>query len=554
MGKTHHKYKIDVLRKTLILEKSDSTVGIQRLIKANQETIEFLKKNGYRVCLEMRLKKFDAIASTDTPDEIYDSSSIPIFYNPQFYNSYRAKFIDAKTCKNIHGKTRIKYKGKDGVFRVTIPADEIEAFLKGGTITNRFANEPVDISIKVLKPNDNDGEKLASFKLTDSLQLNVKNNNSIAEANEYSLFAFSSFLNCISQYRLQPKIDKKHFALKRKPYFLARLASFHSDNDKANENNNKSAMRKVNHQHNVPYSYYEGIVAHIDIQNSKASSWHKADASISLSPPKEMEWVDINGELFLPINYSPEYLNSNKGFVFEEKSYSDQILMRPYDKNLALITLIHNPVTNQWERNVIPFTDQNTTTIYFDEKNNIWKSQNTDIWGAISSEPIRSLTGINNNFSVVCTYTEKYTFGVARGLNKKTVSAQIEDRCIPLINFIPETKQKRKDWSETDEIVIQQSTLGLESDKMAFLVKIDPLTNKVIYTYDMNNLAGTKIWVSAEEFRNGSIALALGPNRCRLDISPAPRRYAVAAVTETHGIFAGGYSMNDKKQDLSFNY
>lgn len=544
MENIHTKYKIEVLSKALITEKSYDKVKIHKIIKIDQETIEFLKENGYKLCFEMHVPSFDGRARKNSPKNIYSSSNIPRIDNPKF-NSYNATFIDAKTCKNIsNDSNQYFYEGTDGVFRVTIPSDEIKTFIKEGTIETQSSVEPIDISIKLLKAKDDDGKKLASFKLADSLQLNTKKSGNY-KANEYSLFSFSPFLNCINIYGLRPIVDNKYSSIKRKPYFLARLAF-------ANHYN-----KEFDTKNNVPYSYYEGILAYINIKNNRAKSWHKADASIVLSSPQKIKWVDITGEQFIPINYGPSYINDylEKGLTFEEKQYPNQILMRPYDKNLVLITLIHNPVTNKWERKIIPFIDQSKTIIYFDEKNKAWKSKNTDIWGAISHNSFDSFPGINNNFSVEYSYTEKYTFAIARGLNLKTISAQIEDRCIPLINFIPKAKQKRAQWSKADKIIIQQSTSGLKSNKKAFLVKIDPLTNKVIHIYNMNKLVGTKIRVSAQEFRNGLIALALGPNRCRLDISPAaPSRYGQAVVTETHGVLAGGYRTNNKNYNLSFNY
>lgn len=568
MSDPRKKYTINLKSKALEVPYRNVPIEIHKIISIDQTTIDYLIESNQSLLFDIKCKSFFGTIYQDNQTSYFEN--VPkIKVNSKALNYSLASYKTIQ--KNKYDRDAVKLRGTNGVLRVEVKPSQIKKFIEKGTITLRDGSGSASyVSLKIGNSKTQTTKELASFLLLEGLY-GLKDSDSYTNGTRkdifektnirtnLSLFSYKNLLNILTTSAFTPQFsspdnqDEKNSNAPRKPYFLVKLALTHPrfiDTKKTNS----QQKEKSKTFHNVPRTYYEGIVGTrmSDLENSDKFNQNEF---VSLTSLKDIQWVDINGEKYIPINYPDSYLEEqeNKGIIFEEKIYPDQFIMRPYDKGLSLVFLIHNPYTKKWVSGTFPLIDQRKTTIFYDKKNKIWNSTQTDSWGIVNNhnENLGITTGVKSNFSVECLYTEKYTLAVSRGLDRYA-SAPLIERAVSLIHYIPKNKRKRKIWHEADKIFIQQSTLGLEANKIAQIVKIDLKTKKIIKIFDMNNLVGAPFEVDGDDFRNGSIAVALGPNRCRLDISP--KLYSSPTPSETHGIFAGGYRSKDKNHNLSFNY
>lgn len=557
----YSKHKIEILSKILEVPYRKVPIETNKILKINQETIRKLIKDDQSLIFEIKEEHLSGYIKKETNKMKFHG--LPEFKIGDYKLNLELVKSDNITRKynNAYDITYVNV--KNGVLRLVIKPDLLESFLKLGTITLKHSNGTASkVDIKISNNGKIQTSPLASFLIAETF-LNHKEHHNFTNHKDsnlktnlylkgnFNIYRDNNILNMMSDYHTSRHGNFYGKAkVKRKPYFLVKLVETHPDKvdmKKIGQNNDKKLDN-----YNVPQNYYQGIVGFKDeIKNN--DSIYDTHKFIQLASLKDISWVDINGEKFIPINYSQSYIEEKKerGAEFEEKIFDDQFILRPHDEGLSLVVMKHDHTKDIWVREIIPLKDQSKTIIYLDEKSQIWKSTETDIWGSVDKKTADVFTGINNNFSVECLYTERYSYATSRGL-EKFKSAPMEDRCVPLVNYIPETKRERKIWYNSDKIFIQQSTFGLEAEAMAKIVEIDPKTKKIVKVYDMNNLAGSPFKVAGKDFREGKIAIVLGPNRARIDVSP--ELYSSPTHSETHGIFAGGYRTNDKNHSLAFNY
>lgn len=622
------KIRIHFLSKVFEAGRMNTPSEVSRFISIDRESIEAIKQENLTLIFEFKQDEYWKNSNADT-QKWEDNSDVDLLMNgvkkqPTLAISYSKDTYDRKIDE--YNKHYTKSLHASGVtLQQRIPTDKLEQFLQKGAFAlnkkdNRYRQNivfPTIISFKIMDKKGNISDEITNFQITSnflkkkdvgqyvslSKYLQKKLHEEDQRLNQdYTRYERGSMICFVSDiFRNYNEINKEQKPLinthkrrtLRRPTAYSHYTYLHKvdtvdgvpDPDRRISNKPYFLMRFVRTHpiygssssidHNVSRDSYDGSIA--------AIMKEKNQEFITLESPHDVQWVDLKGIKYLPINYTDEqFQDASRFYKLEATPYDDYTLLRPFSEGLSVDIKLWDPHRSKWvHAGIIPSINRNTTEITYNSKKDKWVTTELDRWDYIQS-PITISEGIQTRnipraidptkrikrFIVESMHRASFTISIARGVGQFKNSKNILDRAVPLIDLLPPEKARRQLWSNAKEIYCQQSTMGLNSDAHAILFEIDPKTKKIIQKFDKNYL-GSPVSLDGNKFRNGSYLLAFGPNTARFDITPLrdfkaskydKKTKKFIVNNETHGLLAQGYYQktdhgNGKNnREMLFNY
>lgn len=533
--------RLEVLTKNLISPFLGYEFSVDRVFHATPSFIKYIVNNKSSLVFEVHIPfyslkknmKLNRWHCSELPDIAVGHTQL----SPYFISGYKNHEI-------THGNVIIS-SGINGVFQYKIPPSLVDTFFKSqlsSIMTSDFFYAS-EFYLKIEQENGKLTDSLARFRLVEKIEYDEdmryytnyekpKYYSSKKIITELNIFSHNNFVNSLSPliklYEFRSLVEKLNTqkAIKQfKPYFLVKFIRSHR---KFVEIDDKS--KKKLDQHNISRHCYEGVIAQVEHDTNP-----KQSRFLSLIPFSEVQKVKLNGEFFIPINIKTK---KYKDIGFQSSKYPNYTLLKPIDEGLSIVIMVYNPFEKKWIRHLLPLPDHTSQVIAFDKQKKSWVSSEIDRW-----DHIKPSNGVFNsvmkNFSVECSYRRHVTLAQCRGLDRHKKSKNLMKTCFPVMNFIPSAKLKEKIWF-SDKIAIQQSTFGIQSDKVARIIKFDPKTKTILRFYD--DQIGSPVLVDGDDFRKGKIGILFGENTTRIDIAPVINKKTIHS--SAHVVMAKGFYGN----------